>query len=150
MTPREQAIEKVARWAQQFVAADRWKTYPSAQTMPEAWDKIGDSNRQFWRNETAALIDAITPLLVAEVQAKLDAAIEREQRLARRIHMQRSELRWMNNMMMSNAGHFYMSKIAGLLAESTRFVHPDRTDAKRQAWRRIWKTITERRVRGQT
>ena len=91
MTPREQAIEKVARWAQQFVAADRWKTYPSAQTMPEAWDKIGDSNRQFWRNETAALIDAITPLLVSHVEAKLEYGRRDGYNLAR---SQAAEIGW--------------------------------------------------------
>ena len=68
------AVEAVARWMQAIVAADRWKGRDLSAELPQKWAHLRPETQRFWADEATALLDQITPILTADLQARLDAA----------------------------------------------------------------------------
>lgn len=133
MTPTEQAIEAVARalWG--------------------AGDEMGTVEDQ--RDTAAALVAQITPMLTGPLQGKLDAAeadkrqaVEHEKRLARRIHMQRAQLRWLNAWMMGSLQSTRMNMLKRtLLTKRSPYVFGPDPEKLRATWE-----VVLRRVYGDT
>ena len=58
------AVEVLARWAQQFVMAERWKGCGVDVAPPELWANLRDETRQFWRDEAARILGTISPMII--------------------------------------------------------------------------------------